>query len=372
MNCRLTRRRFLTAPAAALALPSALQSAASPTAAEKSAIRVLAEAYLKEQSTPCLSVAFAKESGVIYSEGFGPADDSRAPVTPRHLFRIASVSKPITSATIFTLIEKSHLSLTDRIFGPGALLGEEFGKPPYREYVADIRLVHLLTHTAGGWQNDGDDPMFRHPDMNHRELIAWTIANQPLKNPPGEKYAYSNFGYCIVGRIIEKLTGRPYDAYVREQILRPCGIQDMRISGNTRKERAPNEVTYFDPNRESPYGMNVRRMDSHGGWLASASDLARFALHATGLASPNLIAAASLREMTTASSANAGYAKGWAVNRVPNWWHNGSLPGATSIMVRTASGMCWAGLANARTQKSGGALDELMWKMARSVPVWRA
>jgi hypothetical protein len=147
----------------------------------------------------------------------------------------------------------------------------------------------------------------------------------------------------------------------------------MRIAGNTRRERAANEVGYYDAHRESPYRMNVRRMDSHGGWIASATDLVRFAIHAAQFPAPKgMLEAQSLRQMMTPSAANAGYAKGWAVNSVPNWWHSGSMPGTTSIMVRTASGMCWAGLANARTGKSGGVLDELMWKMARAVPAWRA
>ena len=122
--------------------------------------------------------------------------------------------------------------------------------------------------------------MFRHDEMDHRQLISWTVANQDLNNPPGEKYAYSNFGFCIVGWILEKVTRQPYDAFVRERILRPCGIEDMRIAGNTRSERAPSEVGYYDPDRESPYRMNVRRMDSHGGWIASATDLVRFAIRA--------------------------------------------------------------------------------------------
>ena len=76
--------------------------------------------------------------------------------------------------------------------------------------------------------------------------------------------------------------------------------------------------------------------------------------------------------MTTPTAANPGYACGWAVNKAPNWWHNGSLPGTSSILVRTASGLCWAALANARTQGIGPGLDQMMWKIAKAVPEWRA
>jgi CubicO group peptidase (beta-lactamase class C family) len=217
--------------------------------------------------------------------------------------------------------------------------------------------------------------MFRNPGMNHKELIAWAIRNVALAHPPGERYAYSNFGFCILGRVIEKLTGAPYEQHVCDAILKRCGVTDMRIAGNTLGERAPHEVIYYGAGRENPYDMNVRRMDSHGGWLATARDLAMFASHMDGHSeSRNILEPGSIREMTTASSANAGYAKGWAVNRVPNWWHSGSLPGTTSIMVRTASGFCWAALANTREASvdTGGAMDRMMWDLVRQVKSWKA
>lgn len=336
----------------------------------------VASSFMREHTIPGLSAAVARGGELLYERGFGYADwDRKEPVTPAHLFRIASVSKPITSVTLFRLMEDRRLTLDDTVFGPGGILGDGFGRRPYAQWVEGIRIRHLLTHTGGGWQNDGTDPMFRNPAMNHQQLIAWTLKNVPLIHPPGEHYAYSNFGFCILGRVIEKLTGVAYDQHVRDAILQRCGVIDMRIAGNTLAERAPGEVVYYGAGRQDPYGMNVRRMDSHGGWLATARDLASFASHVDGLSpSRNILKAASIREMTTASAANAGYAKGWAVNRVPNWWHTGSLPGTTGIMVRTASGFCWAALANSREESgdTGGALDQMMWRLVRQVKSWNA
>jgi len=78
--------------------------------------------------------------------------------------------------------------------------------------------------------------------------------------------------------------------------------------------------------------------------------------------------------MTTASAVNASYAKGWIVNRFNNWWHNGSLPGSITIMVRTHSRFCWAALINTRRPNSaiGLDLDKLIWTMARKVGSWSA
>jgi CubicO group peptidase (beta-lactamase class C family) len=371
-----SRRAFFRLAGGAFAARSLAAADDAPSPRELAAMEGVASAFMSSHSVPGLSVAVARDGDLLYERGFGFADrDQHEPVTPAHLFRIASVSKPITSATLFHLMEEKRLTLEDTVFGPRGILGDTFGKAPYKPWVEEIRIKHLLTHTGGGWQNDGTDPMFRNPRMSHKELLTWAIENVALAHPPGEHFAYSNFGYCILGRVIEKVAEVAYEQHVRETILKRCGVTAMRIAGNTLAERAPSEVIYYGAGRQDPYNMNVRRMDSHGGWLAAARDLAMFASHVDGhSASRNILEPASIQEMTTASSANAGYAKGWAVNRTPNWWHGGSLPGTTSIMVRTASGFCWAALANTREAgtDTGGAMDRMMWDLVRQVKRWGA
>jgi CubicO group peptidase (beta-lactamase class C family) len=371
-----SRRSFLRHAAGAVAARSAAAADDAPSRQELAGVEGVASAFMRAHLVPGLSVAVARDGELLYERGFGLADrDNNEKLTPAHLFRIASVSKPITSVTLFRLTQEKRLTLEATVFGRRGILRDDFGKALYKHWVEEIRIEHLLTHTCGGWQNDGTDPMFHKPGMSHKQLITWVIENVALIHPPGEHYAYSNFGFCILGRVIEKLTGVAYEQYVRDAILKRCGVTDMRIAGNTLAERALGEVVYYGADRQNPYGMDVRRMDSHGGWLATARDLALFASHVDGhSASRNILEPGSIREMTTASSANAGYAKGWAVNRVPNWWHTGSLPGTTSIMVRTASGFCWAALANTREAAgdTGGAMDSMMWDLVRQVKSWKA
>src|SRR5262249_25222752 len=117
-----------------------------------------------------------------------------------------------------------------------------------------------------------------------------------------------------------------------------------------------------------------RRMDSHGGWVASARDLVAFVAHVDGL-TPNILRSDTISRMVTPSAANGNYARGWSVNNLNNWWHTGSLPGSQSILVRTASGFGWAALANTRRRGSpdmGLALDNLIWDMVRQVTDWGA
>jgi hypothetical protein len=154
----------------------------------------------------------------------------------------------------------------------------------------------------------------------------------------------------------------------------------MQIAGNTLRQRAPNEVVYFGQFSEDPYKMNVTRMDSHGGWIGSSSDMVMFLDHVGGAAGiPSLLKPATIKVMTTPAAAYppgpARYARGWMVNDAGNWWHSGSLPGSTTIMVRTATGFCWAALMNTRTQPSNEidtALDQMMWNVVRCVPSWGA
>lgn len=343
------------------------------SAAETEKIAEIVRAFMARFEVPGMSIAVARNGEMALGRGFGFSDPvARTLVTPLHRFRIASVSKPITAVTTFALIEQGKLGLDDRVFGAQGRLGDDYGRGLPGQ-VGEITVRHLLTHTCGGWGNKQRDPMFGNPGMGHRDLIRTTVRNVPLQHPPGTHHEYSNFGFCVLGRVLEKVSGRPYPELVQREVLSQCGAEGMRIGGNTRAERAPDEVAYVATGGGDPYRMNVARMDAHGGWVATAAELVRFASAVDGREpSRNILRPATIRTMTTPSGPNPGYACGWAVNRVANWWHTGSLPGTSSILVRTASGLCWAALANTRAEGIGPALDRMMWGVARAVPAWRA
>jgi CubicO group peptidase (beta-lactamase class C family) len=354
-----------------------------PTGQENAAMFRLGRAFMGQFFAPALSVAIVRDSKFVYERPWGMADTKQhEECSNTSLFRIASVTKPITSVAIFTLLEQGKLNLNDKVFGPSGILGLDYGKD-FRQYVTDVTVDHLLTHTSGGWPNDNTDPMFKNNSWDFQKLISNTIATLPLTYQPGTHWAYSNFGYCILGRVIEKITGQTYENFVQQSILAPCGITDMRIAGNTYRERAPNEVEYLGQFNENPYNMNVRRMDSHGGWIATPNDLAKFTAHLGGTPTiPSILKPESIKLMTTPApaypqNADAKYARGWMVrnNGAGNWWHAGSLPGTTSVMVRTPDGMCWGALTNTRTQPSDAintALDQMVWDMVHQVRAWNS
>ncbi len=355
-----------------------------PTGQEAGEMNRIDQAFRRKYQIPASSIAMSKNGQIVYEHAGGMADKQQAVQAGEpSLFRIASVTKPITSVAIFMLVEQGKLNLNDKVFGPSGVLGTKYGRGPYKQYVTDVTVDSLLTHTSGGWPNDSTDPMFSHDSWDHQKLIEWTIANLPLTYPPGQHWAYSNFGYCVLGRVIEAVTKQPYVTWVQANVLAPCGITEMQIAANKENQRAPNEVVYYGQFGENPYNMNVTRMDSHGGWIATSTDLVKFLNHVAGAPGiPALLKPATIKVMTTPaaaydSNAQAKYARGWMVrnNGAGNWWHNGSLPGSTTIMVRTSTGMCWAGLTNTRSQPAdeiNASLDQMMWNIARCVPEWGA
>jgi CubicO group peptidase (beta-lactamase class C family) len=322
------------------------QSKAGQELPVTSSIKVsdLIMSFMDKFDVPGVCVAVSRSQTLIYQQSFGISDvQTGARLTDSHLFRIASVTKPLTSTAVFSLIQANLAKLSDTVFGANGVLGTKYGAGPYGKYVEQITIGQLLTHTAGGWPNDSTDPMSRFRDLSHDELIAWAIHNVPLATIPGTHWAYSNFGYCILGRVVEKLCGREYGDYVRKDILLPCGIIDMTIGGDTPRERLPSEVAYYGQS-ENPYSINVRRMDANGGWLATATDLVQFASQLHKILEPGWI-----ETMLKPSSVYAGYANGWSVD-ARGASHNGSLPGTTTDLIRDDSGLCCAVLTNTRRQ----------------------
>lgn len=330
--------------------------------------------HMDKFDVPGLSLAIAKDGRLVLARGFGFADkESEVKVTPEHRFRIASISKPITSVAIHKLIEMGRLKMDERVFGEGGVLGAKYGLKPYARELNDITVQHLLEHAHGGWDNKDGDPMFQQPTFGHEKLIAWTLDQRPLDRSPGAGYSYSNFGFCLLGRVVEARSGMSYAAFVQQHIAMPCGAKSLTLGGNAQKDRRDGEVVYYGQAGADPYNMRITRMDAHGGWIATAPDLVRIAVRVDGFdTKPDLLRPASIASMTLPSAARGTYAKGWLVSGENNWWHTGSIPGSRSIMVRTHHGFCWAALSNTRSKKGNHAsdLDKMMWRIVRGVKHW--
>ncbi len=322
--------------------------------------------FMQRWNVPALSYAVARDGNIITTRQFGYANPfTREILTPETRFRVASISKPITAVAILQLIENGSLNLGDTVFGVSGLLGTKYGTQPYAANITSITVEQLLKHTSGGWLLSGSDPMFSNPGLITETLINTVLDSNPLTDAPGAKYRYSNFGYCLLGRIIEELTDTTYEDHVRQTLLLFAGAGAMQLAGNGADERLLDEVLYMGSNDENPYDIPVRRMDAHGGWLATPSELMHILLQVDGLPMPaDIINAASITTMTTTSTANANYGCGWEILPSGDWKHTGSLPGTSTVLYKTAANHGWAVLCSTRTDITDadlfGELDALM------------
>jgi CubicO group peptidase (beta-lactamase class C family) len=352
------------------------------------------EGHLREYGIPGGALAVVRDGRLVLAKGYGLADlEGKVPVAADSLFRIASISKPITAVAVLKLVQDGKLDLDAKAFALLDLHPE--GADPR---LGDITVRQLLQHT-GGWDREkSGDPMFM-PFKIAEELgvplppdaaaILRFMAKRPLDFDPGSRFSYSNFGYCVLGRIVEKAGGEPYEDYVRKTVLAPMGITRMRLGKSLAQQRAEGEVKYYPvtgpqarpvfprvKEQEVPWpygGFCLEAMDAHGGWLASAVDLVRFA------SSIDKVLDAKRRDIMVARPAGlkaeaAYYGCGWMVRPVGregkrNLWHAGSLPGTSTLLVRRHDGLVWAALFNDRS-RGEGKIDPALHRAADAVSEW--
>jgi CubicO group peptidase (beta-lactamase class C family) len=306
------------------------------------------------------------------------------------------VSKTLTSAAVMKLVEEGKLRLDDRVApfiahlapAPGATVDPRWEQ---------ITIRHLLDH-AGGWDrgrpNGGFDPIDRPgiaaaavnaPAPASPETLIRYMKGLPLDFDPGEKFAYSNFGFIILGRVIERASGMPYAEYVRTRVLLPVGANRTQQGKSRMRDALADEVKYYRPGMglNAPLvpsvfpgegavplnygGFYLEAGDASGAWVSSTVDLLRFVTRVDGRAtppdilSPQLVAEMTSNGATVCPDGTCSYAGGWFVRPVQSgatWWHGGDLPSTKAMLVRSYyDDVSWAVLFN--TAAPGTFITEL-------------
>ncbi|HEY8560353.1 MAG TPA: serine hydrolase [Pyrinomonadaceae bacterium] len=364
------------------------------------------QTFMNTYQIPGATFAVTKNGKLIYIRAFGNANQAGTEATqPYHMFRIASISKPITSIAIMKLIENGQLSLSDKPFGPGGILNADpyFANANITDTrVYNITIQNLLEHSAG-WNRDlpmSPNPLPPYPwgygtsdpisfplhvtqtlgeanPVTRRAMIKFSI-QKGLNFAPGTVMNYSNIGYLVLGEVIEKKTGMTYENYVKQNILTPLGIFDIRLGKNLLADKQEREGEYIATSTTlSAYGTgqfvpwqyggwSLEAMDAHGGWIATSRDLVRLLTAVDAFPSrPDILSASTIQTMTTPflNNYNFAYAKGWQVNSSGTWWHGGSLDGTYGEMVRTNGQVTWAVILNKRINSSAfsNAVHNLGW-----------
>ena len=419
----MSRRRFLALAGAGLAWsawrPPAQGQVTGVTDPRLAAYDELMTGFMRVHKPPGAALAVTYHGRLVYARGFGYADlEKREPVHPASLFRIASVSKPFTATAVMHLVERGKLKLDDRVF---ALLKLQPHLAPGAQVdprIHDIQVRHCLQHTAGWDRDKSFDPMgaataeqvakalkVRLP-IRAGQIIRYTMG-KPLDFDPGTAYAYSNFGYCVLGRVIEAVAKMPYHEFVSRVVLAPLGIGRMQLGKNLLQDRAPGEVKYYDSGQRTgraisgseigrpaplPYGVEcIETMDANGGWIASAVDLVRFAAALDDPKKCPVLHEDSLLAQLAPPLGPVGhgpkglpkahyYACGWDVRPVARQpgkftkWHGGGLAGSSTLLVCRADGIDWAALFNSDATQDGKAfaslIDPLLHKPADEIKQW--
>ncbi|QIG97362.1 MULTISPECIES: serine hydrolase domain-containing protein [unclassified Bradyrhizobium] len=251
--------------------------------------------YQRELSDqPGVSLAVAYKGQVLLEHASGMADlATRELLTSRHRFRVASHSKTFTAAGIMLLRERDKIRLDDRLGAYVADLTPE---------VADVTISQLLSHAAGLTRDGTDSGQFldRRPFLSEAEFRADLSVSQPLE--AGVTFKYSNHGFALLGKIIEKVTGEPYGRWIYDQVVAPAGLTETtpdfdpivcRPFARGHSTRYPYGQRFVIP------GDNVTNdMASATGFTASAGDLVRFIGQLSPAVGSSILKATSRREMT--------------------------------------------------------------------------
>jgi CubicO group peptidase (beta-lactamase class C family) len=345
-----------------------------------------------------VSVSITKDEELVYAKGFGYADiEKNERVKPGHLFRIASVSKLLTAAAIMKLYEDDLLDLDKTVFGPNGILDTTCFNGYRDKRYEEITVRHLLNHSAG-WSRMSGDPMFNSLSIARKmkidlpldaeNIIDYTLSRN-LSYDPGTRYSYSNVGYAVLGKVIEVISGMPYEDFVILNILKPAGIHDMHIGKSFYHERYPNEVTYYNAGKAIKTnafdgsgeivplfygGNNIELLGPAGGWVASAPELARLLTVLDGFdKQQDILKRETLELMVDPDFAGYGLF-GWrGIDQSGTWWRTGYLNGSTAMMVRQKNGLNWVILMNTSTFRQSRIqryISSMMFTAIREVDLW--
>ncbi|MGW4642816.1 serine hydrolase domain-containing protein [Sphaerisporangium sp. NPDC004334] len=326
----------------------------------------LLRSFMEAQSISYASLAVVRQGRLVLARGY---NSTSGPVLaqPTSLFRLASVSKPVTATAIMKLVQDGRLSLSAKV---APMLGLSTAAD---SRLGEVTVLHLLQH-LGGWDRSVSfDPMYRWDFAISGQLhvpLPVTQANimdytsrYTLDFKPGDRYAYSNYGYMLLGKVVEKVTGLPYATYVQQNVLAPVKITRM-VQGRTAQSlRRSSELPYYSEMASAttvldnsgaqvpmPYGgFNLENMAAHGAWLSSAVDMAKFT---TIFDAPGLLTSSSITQVFAPPAINWDgwyYGMGWSVRPVGgalNTWHDGTYPGTSTLMVRRYDKLSWVVLFN--------------------------
>ena len=334
--------------------------------------------YMRKWQFKGASLAITRNDSLVYAKGYGWADEEKQiPMEPGHILRMASVSKLLTATGIMVLQDKGMLNIKDTVFGPSGILNDTLFTTVIKDRnYSRITVEHLLRH-QGGFHRD---PLFSSRDVKHqmqldhapeKEDFYRLVLSRRLRFQPGTWQDYSNFGYLLLSEIIEKVSGMPYEKFMREQVLIPAGCYDMHIAGSYYSDKRDNEVRYYTHEGDGKFieeyndsgvmvercygGNNIPLLSGAGAWCGSPIEIARLVASIDGEPTvPDIISEESFRQMIEYFD-NETFSLGWNDTHPDKGWsRSGTLSGTCALVRHFPDGECWILITNTSTWKGPG------------------
>jgi CubicO group peptidase (beta-lactamase class C family) len=331
MTTPLSRVRLVAFAALALLLLVAF-SALAPAMARADAVDDYIQAEMKKRHIPGLSLAVVKDGKIVKAKGYGLANmELQVPATADTVYQIGSVTKQFTATAIQMLIDEGKVALDDKI-------SKYVDGTP--DTWKDVTVRHLLTHTSGIKSYTGL-PDFQKITVlpTTKEDLVKLMAGHPLEFAPGEKWAYNNTGYFLLGMVIEKASGKSYGDFLQERIFTPLAMTATRV--NDEKAIIPNRASGYHWDKGTLRNADAISMTwpyAAGVIVSTVTDLAKWD---AALYTDKLLKKSSRDAMWTPVKLNDGktsdYGFGWSVGKVRehrNISHGGGIPGFSTFLSR--------------------------------------
>jgi len=278
------------------------------------------------------AVIVVKDGKILLRKGYGMANmELGVAMDPGMIFRVGSITKQFTAVAVLMLVEQGRLDLSDSITKY---------LPDYPTQGRTITIEHLLSHTSGipSFTELAEWPALQRKDMSLQEIID-LFKNRPLEFPPGERWAYSNSGYILLGALIEKVSGESYEGFLAKHVFEPLGMTNSSCDSASRITplRIPGYEKRGDGYENAPY-VSMTQEFAAGAILSSVDDLAKWD---EGLSAGKLLKKETLQKAVTpfklASGESTGYGYGWLVSEYeghPMIEHDGGISGFSSYALR--------------------------------------
>ncbi|MBQ7017975.1 MAG: beta-lactamase family protein [Bacteroidales bacterium] len=328
------------------------------------------------------SFALMKNDSLIYAKGYGYSDiKDSIECEVKNVFRVASVSKLITAVAIMRLCETGKLTTQDFVFGEEGILCDSLFLNYRDKNIKKITVEHLLRHT-GGFANPHGDAAFntdlvakylgKELPLSMDDMVQYATRIR-LRARPGGWFNYSNLGYIILSKVVEKASGMPYETYVKDSVLAPMGCYDMHLANNFSDEFLENEVKYYEVREAEPVpaydgsdtlvmksrgGNDVHGLYGAGGWVASPVELLRFVSAIDNCPVKEEFLSQESIDFMTMYSKNFKPA-GWATVTSREWMRTGSMAGTSALIKAQKDGYTWVFISNSSSW-TGPALSRRM------------